>query len=137
MAAIMSHAGWGRGMVRTFRRHRLSPFWRREFDIEDLGVPRHIYVEPDETVPCATLLAAITESMDDSFDAEGFAAEHWGSLPAPSPKPVPSVQPRADTARPAPRKATGGRKAVTPAARSLARKLELDIELVQGTGHRA
>ena len=27
------------------------PFWRREFDIEDLGVLRHIYVEPDETVP--------------------------------------------------------------------------------------
>ena len=32
------------------------------------GVLRHIFVEPGETVPCGTLLAAIADSADEPFD---------------------------------------------------------------------
>ncbi|NNL84588.1 MAG: hypothetical protein HKP27_03000, partial [Myxococcales bacterium] len=47
-----------------------------EIEATAAGVLRHIYVEPDETVPCGSLLAALTESADSTFDAEAFHAEH-------------------------------------------------------------
>lgn len=98
------------------------------------GVLRHVYVEVGETVPCATLLAAITETDDEPFDPDGFAAEHRGPEPAASVKPVSSVQPAPSAALRASPVAPGGRKAVAPAARALAGKLGLDLEAVQGTG---
>jgi len=109
---------------------------KSEVEVEAIasGVLRHIYVEPDNTVPCATLLAAITDTMDEPFDADAFAAEQQGPPSVPSAPPTPSVQPPTDAGRLVTRKASGARKAVTPAARSLARKLSLDPEAVHGTG---
>ena len=42
------------------------------------GVLRHVYVEPDPDalLPCGSLLAAITESPDEAFDAEAFYKEN-------------------------------------------------------------
>ncbi|RMF24588.1 MAG: hypothetical protein D6760_02970, partial [Deltaproteobacteria bacterium] len=40
------------------------------------GVLRHIYVEPERTVPSGTLLAAMTETADEPFDAGVFEAEY-------------------------------------------------------------
>ncbi len=40
------------------------------------GVLRHIYVDPERTVPSGTLLAAMTETADEPFDADAFAAEY-------------------------------------------------------------
>jgi 3-oxoadipate enol-lactonase len=109
---------------------------KSEVDVEATasGVFRHVYVEPGETVPCATLLGAITETVDEPFDPEGFAAEHRGPEPAASVKPLPSVPPGADAGRRVNRRLLGGRKAVAPAARALARRLGLDPEAVPGTG---
>ena len=42
------------------------------------GTLRHIYVEEGDTVACGTLLAAITESADEPFDAEAFCASRTG-----------------------------------------------------------
>jgi pyruvate dehydrogenase E2 component (dihydrolipoamide acetyltransferase) len=36
------------------------------------GFLRHIYVEEGDTVPCGSLLGAITETADEPFDAEAF-----------------------------------------------------------------
>jgi len=98
------------------------------------GVLRHVYVEPGETVPCATILGAITGTMDEPFDPDAFAAEHRGPQPAASVQPVPAVRPGAGAARSANQRAPGGHKAVAPVARALARKLGLDPEVVHGTG---
>ena len=48
---------------------------KSEVEIESpgSGVFRHIYVEEGETVPCGTLLGAITETAEEAFDAEAFA----------------------------------------------------------------
>jgi len=45
-----------------------------EIDATVSGVLRHIYLTAGETVPCGTLLAAITESLDEPFDIEAFKA---------------------------------------------------------------
>ena len=58
------------------------------------GVLRHIYVEAGTTVPCGTLLAAITESADEAFDAEAFRA----SLAPVAPIPAPAAASRGATA---------------------------------------
>ena len=43
---------------------------KTESEVEALssGFFRHVYVEADETVPCGTLLAAITDTADEPFD---------------------------------------------------------------------
>ena len=43
-----------------------------EIEATATGVLRHVYVPEGETVPCGTLLAAITESADEAFDAAAF-----------------------------------------------------------------
>jgi pyruvate dehydrogenase E2 component (dihydrolipoamide acetyltransferase) len=95
------------------------------------GILRHIWVEPGETVPCGSLLAALAEATDEEFDADAFHAEHHTpeeSAPAPAAVTAP-VQSAA------PKTATGPtRKAVAPAARALAKKLELDTDRIPGTG---
>jgi pyruvate dehydrogenase E2 component (dihydrolipoamide acetyltransferase) len=106
-----------------------------EIDATAAGYFRHIYVEVDEVVPCATLLGAITDTPDEPFDAEAFAREHGG--PPEAPKAAAPVSSRAAASAPAPGPGTARgdrRKPVAPAARALARKLGLDAEHVPGTG---
>src|SRR5512143_2449209 len=56
-----------------------------EIEATASGVLRHVYVGPDETVPCGTLLGAIADAMDAPFDAQAFHREHdRPELPAPA-----------------------------------------------------
>jgi pyruvate dehydrogenase E2 component (dihydrolipoamide acetyltransferase) len=100
-----------------------------EIEAAASGVLRHVYVAPGETVPCGTLLGAITASMDEAFDAAAFHREHdCPERPAPA----------AATPRPAPgaaaARAPAGRAPAAPAARALAQKLGIDVAAVPGTG---
>jgi pimeloyl-ACP methyl ester carboxylesterase len=95
------------------------------------GVLRHIYVEPGRTVPCATLLAALTGTPDEPFDAEAFRRESEPSSAAAAAAPA-SAGPAPGAPRPrTPRRGVGP---VTPAARRRARELGLDPAGVPGTG---
>ena len=53
-----------------------------EIEAPAAGVLRHVYIAPDTTVPCATLLAALTATPDEPFDAEAYRREN--ETPAPS-----------------------------------------------------
>lgn len=101
------------------------------------GFFRHIYVEPGETVACGTLCGAICDSADEAFDADAFAAAHAASEPAAA-KPAAAASEPAASARPAssPRGNHGreGPRPSAPAARALARELELDIDSIPGSG---
>src|SRR5689334_21183233 len=98
-----------------------------EIEATASGVLRHVYVTPDETVPCGTLLGAITATPDEAFDADAFRREHdrpepVGSDPAPTSRSAVPVEPRR------------GGAPVTPAARALARQLGIDVAAIAGTG---
>jgi pyruvate dehydrogenase E2 component (dihydrolipoamide acetyltransferase) len=100
-----------------------------ELEATASGWFRHVYVEPDEAVPCGTLLGAITDAPDEAFDAESFREE--ADHPAPvrkAPQPAAVAAPKA-----APRRRDGPAP-VAPAARALARKLDVDVAKVPGTG---
>jgi pyruvate/2-oxoglutarate dehydrogenase complex dihydrolipoamide acyltransferase (E2) component len=101
-----------------------------EVEATQSGVLRHIYIAVDETVPCGTLLAAITDSGDEAFDADAFrrANDHPEKISA-----APAATTRAP-ARPAVAPVAGGRAPVAPAARALARTLSIDVTAVPGTG---
>ena len=93
------------------------------------GELRHVYVEAGETVACGTLLAALSEEPDESFDAEAFRAEHDHPEPvATASAPAPPV----DVSAPTPKE--GARRAVAPAARKRARDQGVDLDRVTGTG---
>ena len=47
-----------------------------EIEATATGFLRHIYVQPGETVPCGTLLALLTASADEPFDADEVLAAH-------------------------------------------------------------
>lgn len=99
-----------------------------EVEASASGVLRHVYVEADETVPCGTLLGALTDSADEAFDAAAFGRAH-----APVEPPAAAA---AGSARPAPRRprAAGGRSAATPAARRRARELGVALDGLAGSG---
>jgi pimeloyl-ACP methyl ester carboxylesterase len=92
------------------------------------GILRHLYVPEGDTVPSGTLLAAITATADEPFDAEAFRKEH--DRPESPPLPLGPSAPAAALA-PAGRPTAG---AITPAARALARQLGVDPTGVPGTG---
>ncbi len=102
------------------------------------GFLRHVYVDadPDERVPCGTLLAALTETAEEPFDAERFGSS--AALPRAAVRPRGSD--RAQTPAPAPSPPLGagrhrlGDAPVAPAARALAKKLGLDLTQVPGGG---
>lgn len=100
-----------------------------EIEATASGVLRHIYVGPDETVPCGALLAALTESGDEPFDAAAFAAEHARTLQPAARRPA---APAASVSAPLER--AGARGAATPAARRLARELGIDVAGITGSG---
>lgn len=105
------------------------------------GVLRHIYIEPGETVPCGTLLAAIADDTDEAFDADAFSAAYEPPVgfeskplaggPGPSRAPAPAASATPAVATPPLR---GGRTPVSPAARALARRLDVELTRVAGTG---
>jgi pimeloyl-ACP methyl ester carboxylesterase len=103
-----------------------------EVEATAAGFFRHIYVEVDEVVPCATLLGALTDTPDEPFDADAFAREHGGPEEAPR-RTGPAIAATAAAPEAEPARA-GGRTPVTPAARALARKLGIDPSLVPGSG---
>ena len=103
-----------------------------EIEAPASGVLRHIYIEAGETVPCGTLLAAITDGIDEPFDTDAFhAAEDH-----PEARGEGGLQVTGSSAEKAqissPKKSS--RNPVAPAARALARKLEMDPEKIPGTG---
>ncbi len=110
-----------------------------EIEATASGVLRHFYVESGETVPCGTLLAALTDSLDEDFDVEAFRALHdkpevvsadtlggntAGAAAGPGASPVAA----GDT------KPRRGEAPVTPAARALARKLGIETGRISGSG---
>jgi len=104
------------------------------------GTLRHVYVPPGETVACGTLLAALTETPDEPFDADAFAAAY---VPPDAPPEATAAPEQRGSARaaassaiasPAPDPSARSRKAVAPAARALAKKLGVDLDRVAGTG---
>ncbi len=133
---------------------------KTEADIEATasGVLRHVYVPADETVPCGTLLGAITESADEPFDAAAFAASHRSAGPLASRAGGPArSEPQASevlsgrhalafSARSGPLASEGRgrrsdlpepsspRRPIAPAARARARELGVDVERVPGPG---
>ena len=99
-----------------------------EIEATASGWLRHVYVMPGGLAPCGALLAALTETADEPFDAAAVAA---AEAPAPlkAPAAAPAVAaPSGGAARRSPR------KAVAPAARVLAIRLGLDAEAVPGSG---
>lgn len=109
---------------------------KAEVEIESpaSGFFRHIYTDESETVPCGTLLGAITETADEPFDVEAFGK-------------VAETAPEEDSGGLQVRGRTGSsakieerapdlpaEKPVVPAARATARKLGIDPQDVPGTG---
>ncbi len=97
-----------------------------ELEATASGFLRHFYALPGVVAPCGALLAALTETADEAFDAAALAAAE----PPAQARPAASAA-RAVTAPPA---RSGERKAVAPAARALAKKLGVDVERVPGSG---
>jgi pyruvate dehydrogenase E2 component (dihydrolipoamide acetyltransferase) len=107
-----------------------------EIEATASGFLRHTFVPEGDVVPCGALLAALTETADEPFDAEAVSAAE--APIAPRAEPAESAPPAAGKGAPsadAPRDvAPAGRRASAPAARALAKKLGLDLERVTGTG---
>jgi pimeloyl-ACP methyl ester carboxylesterase len=99
-----------------------------EIEATASGFFRHVYVTPGDVAPCGALLAALTETADEPFDAAALAAAEAPVRPRAA-LPV-SVAPAPPVARARPPE----RKAIAPAARALAKKLGLAAEVVLGSG---
>lgn len=96
------------------------------------GFFRHVYIEVGDTVPCGTLLGAITETADEPFDCDVFhAAENRPEEKASGGLEIRSAV-RSTPAHEAP--ASRANKPIAPAARAAARKLGIDPQAVPGTG---
>lgn len=96
------------------------------------GTFRHRYIEEGETVPCGALLAAITDTADEPFDADIFLAAE----DRPETKGDGALQVKASS-DPKPKTAASERpapKPIAPAARAVARKLGVDPQDVAGSG---
>lgn len=107
---------------------------KAQFEVEATtsGFLRHVYVDPDPDVQvaCGTVLGAITESLDEPFDAESFrrANDRQERKEA-----IPAQKSLSAVVASAPR-LHAGRVPVAPAARALGKKLGVDPERVPGSG---
>jgi pyruvate dehydrogenase E2 component (dihydrolipoamide acetyltransferase) len=106
-----------------------------ELEAPAAGVLRHVYVGPGETVPSGTVLAALTATAAEPFDAEAFRQT---AAPASGPLPLPAAPPAAASGgAPSAARSEGTSSAaapITPAARRRATDLGLDLALVTGSG---
>lgn len=103
-----------------------------EIEATASGFLRHVYVPVDETVPCGALLAALTDTPDEPFDADAFRKSN--DLPeAPRPASEAAGATRAEPLRDADVQ-RGSRRPIAPVARARARELGLDAEAVPGSG---
>jgi pyruvate dehydrogenase E2 component (dihydrolipoamide acetyltransferase) len=104
---------------------------KSEVEIESpaSGFLRHVYVEPDRTVPCGTLLAALTATLDEPFDADAFRRDHDRPERV-APKPAAARPERTPVAAASPRAGAP----VTPAARALAKQHGIDPSTIVGSG---
>ena len=103
-----------------------------EIEATGTGYLRHIYIEVDETVPCGTLLAVLTETADEPFDPDEYLASYRD--PEAEARAAQALSSRAAVVVPRAAKVDGARTAVTPAARKRAKELEIDVARVGGTG---
>jgi 3-oxoadipate enol-lactonase len=95
---------------------------------------RHVYVGPDETVDCGTLLGALTGTADEAFDAEAFRSGHEATQ-EPAGKRAKAALPAARAAsKDKPKANAPGRGPITPAARRRAKELGVDVGLIAGSG---
>jgi pyruvate/2-oxoglutarate dehydrogenase complex dihydrolipoamide acyltransferase (E2) component len=104
-----------------------------EIEAPGEGFLRHIYVDAGATVPCGTLLAVMTETDDEPFDAEAFRAAH-----APAARTAAPATTVGARTREAGREAATGRDTseapATPAARRLAKERDIDLRRLAGSG---
>ncbi len=119
------------------------------------GVLRHVYVEPETTVPSGTLLAAMTDRADEAFDAEAFESQYNASddrAPARASQADDATRDgagggaeRATSARATAAPGVGSRRLgaradaraggpASPAARRRAREMNVDLATVAGSG---
>lgn len=94
------------------------------------GVLRHVYVDVDSTVPCGALLAVLTDTAEEDFDADEFRHQH--DAPAPAAAATQTHTGRAPLRSPT--ASSPGAAPATPAARALARQLGVDLGSVSGSG---
>jgi pyruvate dehydrogenase E2 component (dihydrolipoamide acetyltransferase) len=107
---------------------------KAEIEIEATasGYFRHIYVEPDEVVPCGTVLAALTPTPDGDFDAEAFRSSESTLAPQPAASVASNTASHPNQAASnAPPKAGAP---ATPAAKRLAMTHRLDLDAIVGSG---
>ncbi|MCP3983299.1 MAG: alpha/beta fold hydrolase [bacterium] len=96
------------------------------------GFLRHLYVEEGDTVPCGTLLGAITRTADEPFDVDAFHLAE--DRPETKGSGVLEVKtPKGTATRPNPQLARI-EKRIAPAARAAAKKLGIDPSKAPGTG---
>jgi pyruvate dehydrogenase E2 component (dihydrolipoamide acetyltransferase) len=104
-----------------------------EIEATASGFLRHVYVEadPDERVPCGTVLAVLTDSMDEPFDPDAYrVAEDRTEAPrSGTATPAPAAPPA-----PAQARATRDVAPIAPAARAVAKRLGIDPGEVPGSG---
>jgi len=102
-----------------------------EIEAPGEGFLRHIYVEAGATVPCGTLLAAMTETDDEPFDANAFHAVH-----APATRATPtSAAVKSGATVSGSTAAKGSTEArATPVARRLAKEHGIELGRLAGSG---
>jgi pyruvate dehydrogenase E2 component (dihydrolipoamide acetyltransferase) len=104
-----------------------------EIEATASGFLRHVYAEadPDERVPCGTVLAVLTDSMDEPFDPDAYrVAEDRSEAPGSGvATPAPAAPPA-----PAQARATRDVAPIAPAARAVAKRLGIDPGEVPGSG---
>ncbi len=105
-----------------------------EIEATASGVLRHVYVEPGSVVPCGALLAVLTSTADEPFDSQTYARSHAEARSATTPRPALATAPAAAPTRRGASTRGTRRTPVTPAARALARRLDLAPERIPGSG---
>jgi pimeloyl-ACP methyl ester carboxylesterase len=102
-----------------------------EFEVEapEDGIVRAILVPEGTTVPCGEVLAILTETADEPFEAEAFRAQSEAQAAVGSRRPEPGTLSDREPGR-----RSGRERRASPRARRLAEKQGVPLSLVVGTG---